>query len=110
MSVSTFSSTCSDRETASGSSCSACSGALFTGIVGSLGAYFVSHIYATGQQSNDLEAPMWIVYLAIPLGSYLMCFRFLQVAVHFVRTGELPKHDESHVEGLDDVKPLEVKS
>ncbi len=85
-------------------------GALFTGIVGSLGAYFVSHIYATGQQSNDLEAPMWIVYLAIPLGSYLMCFRFLQVAVHFVRTGELPKHDESHVEGLDDVKPLEVKS
>ena len=23
---------------------------------------------------------MWIVYLAVPLGSYLMCFRFLQVA------------------------------
>ena len=34
----------------------------------------------TGQQSNDLEAPMWIVYLAIPLGCSLMCFRFLQVA------------------------------
>ena len=33
--------------------------------------------------SNDLEAPMWIVYLAVPLGSYLMCFRFLQVAWHF---------------------------
>ena len=23
---------------------------------------------------------MWIVYLCVPLGSYLMCFRFLQVA------------------------------
>ena len=35
---------------------------------------------------------MWIVYLAIPLGSYLMCFRFLQVAWSFWRTGELPVH------------------
>jgi C4-dicarboxylate transporter DctM subunit len=84
-------------------------GAIFTGIVGSLGAYFVAHIYETGQRSNDLEAPMWIVYLAVPLGSYLMCFRFLQVAWHFAKTGALPKHDESHVEGLDDVKPAEAK-
>ena len=38
------------------------------------------HMFETGQQSNDLEAPMWIVYPAIPLGSDLMCFRFLQVA------------------------------
>ena len=30
--------------------------------------------------SPDLEIPKWIVYLCIPLGSYLMCFRFLQVA------------------------------
>ena len=29
--------------------------------------------------------PMWIVYLCIPLGSYLMCFRFLQVAWHVLR-------------------------
>lgn len=82
-------------------------GAVFTGIVGTLGANFVYHIYQTGQQSNDLEAPMWVVYLAVPLGSYLMCFRFLQVAFAFARTGELPKHDESHVEGLDDVAPME---
>ena len=84
-------------------------GATFTGIVGSLGANFVYHIYETGQHSNDLEAPMWIVYLAVPLGSYLMCFRFLQVARHFARTGELPKHDEAHVEGLEDVKLVEPK-
>ncbi|MEQ1611867.1 MAG: TRAP transporter small permease [Hyphomicrobiaceae bacterium] len=84
-------------------------GATFTGIVGSLGANFVYHIFQTGQQSNDLEMPMWIVYLAVPLGSYLMCFRFLQVAWHFAKTGDLPKHDESHVEGLEDVKIAESK-
>ncbi len=52
--------------------------------------------------SPDLELPMWIVYLAVPLGSYLMCFRFLQVAWTFVKTGDLPKHDHGHVEGLDE--------
>ena len=32
-----------------------------------------------------------------------MCFRFLQVAVAFWRTGELPHHDVAHVEGIDEV-------
>ena len=77
-------------------------GALFTGIIGTLGANFVHHMAQTDQTSADLEIPMWIVYLAVPLGSYLMCFRFLQVLVAFAKTGELPKHDHSHVEGLDD--------
>ena len=56
----------------------------------------------TEQTSADLELPMWLVYLAVPCGSYLMCFRFLQVTFSFIRTGELPKHDHSHVEGMDD--------
>ena len=61
-------------------------GALFTGIVGTLGAYFVvAHLRRPASSSNDLEVPMWIVYLAVPLGSYLMCFRFLQVAWHFAQ-------------------------
>jgi len=77
-------------------------GATFTGIVGTLGASFVWEIGHTEQTSADLEMPMWLVYLAVPLGSYLMSFRFLQVMVHFIRTGELPKHDHSHVEGLED--------
>src|SRR6266513_2182724 len=50
-------------------------GALFTGIVGSVGAKFVWEIAHTDQVSPDLELPMWIVFLAIPCGSYLMCFR-----------------------------------
>ena len=76
-------------------------GALFTGIVAAFGAAFVSQMWHTGQQSNDLEAPMWIVYLAIPLGSGLMCFRFLQVAWSFFRTGELPHHDASQIDGIE---------
>jgi len=79
------------------------SGALFTGVVAWLGGNFVWNIAHTDQTSADLEVPMWIVYLAIPLGSSLMCYRFLQVAWSFLRTGELPKHDPGHVEGLDEV-------
>jgi len=75
-------------------------GALFTGIVGTMGAKFVIELMSTDQVSPDLELPSWIVYACIPLGSYLMCFRFLQVAWAFWRTGQLPHHDASHVEGV----------
>ncbi|WP_374348702.1 TRAP transporter small permease [Chitinimonas sp.] len=78
------------------------SGAVFTGIVATLGGRFVWQMAHTDQTSPDLEAPMWIVYLAIPLGTSLMCFRFLQVAWTFIRTGEVPHHDVGHVEGLDE--------
>ncbi len=82
-------------------------GAVFTAIVGSLGAHFVWHMAHTEQTSPDLEVPMWIVYLAVPLGSYLMCFRFLQVAYTFATTGELPSHDHGHVEGVGEAdEPL----
>jgi C4-dicarboxylate transporter DctQ subunit len=96
-------------------------GALFTAVVGTLGAVFVwengAH-YAIfkafglategmyeGPTTPDLEWPTWAVYSAVPLGSYLMCFRFLQVTVSFVRTGTLPHHDHGHVEGVGD-EPL----
>ena len=76
-------------------------GALFTFVVGSMGAKFVYGLYHTDQVTPDLELPSWLIYLCVPLGSYLMCFRFLQVAVSFWRTGELPHHDETDVDGLD---------
>jgi len=76
-------------------------GALFTVIVGTMGAKFVIGLYGTDQVSPDLEIPRWFVFLCIPLGSYLMCFRFLQVAWHFWQTGELPHHDPGQVEGVE---------
>ena len=80
--------------------------ALFTGMIAAFGESFVTEMFRTGQQSNDLEAPMWFVYLAIPLGSGLMCYRFLQVSWSYYWTGELPHHDEAHVEGVEaDVSP-----
>ncbi|MRW85240.1 TRAP transporter small permease subunit [Pseudoduganella sp. FT26W] len=93
-------------------------GMLFTGIVGTLGLTFVwengmHHAVYTllgwdasevpeGPTTPDLEWPTWFIYSAVPMGSYLMCFRFIQVGWTFLRHGELPHHDESHVEGLDD--------
>lgn len=78
-------------------------GALFTFVVGTMGAKFVYELYGTDQVSPDLEWPRWAIFLCVPLGSYLMCFRFLQVAWAFWHTGELPHHDASHVEGVDDL-------
>lgn len=97
-------------------------GATFTGIIGTLGATFVwengAH-YAIfnffglntgdlfeGPTTPDLEVSTWIVYSAVPLGSYLMCFRFLQVTVSFMRTGELPHHDVGHVEGVEEPEDI----
>ena len=76
-------------------------GALFTFIVGTMGAKFVIELMSTDQVSPDLELPSWIVYACIPLGSYLMCFRFLQVSWTYFWTGELPHHDVTHVDGVE---------
>lgn len=77
-------------------------GMIFTGAIAFFGARWVLFIYGTGQTSPDLEMPMWIIYLAIPFGSGLMCYRFIQVMVDFSKTGELPAHsfgsNEEHAE------------
>jgi C4-dicarboxylate transporter DctQ subunit len=93
-------------------------GTIFTGIIGTLGATFVwenGMHYAVftllgigvgdvpqGPTTPDLEWPTWVVYSAVPLGSYLMCFRFIQVGWRFIKTGELPRHNEGHVEGIEE--------
>src|SRR5512134_2535160 len=76
-------------------------GALFTGIVAAFAIRFVYELYHTEQVSADLEAPMWLVYMGLPIGSTLMCLRFLEVCWEFVRTGEFPRPDHAKVEGLD---------
>jgi C4-dicarboxylate transporter DctQ subunit len=93
-------------------------GALFTAIVATLGTRFVwengAHYWffnafgiasgdlPEGPTTPDLEWPTWVVYSAIPLGTSLMCLRFLQVLTGFIKTGELPHHDHGHVEGLEE--------
>src|SRR5258705_11955793 len=67
-------------------------GAFFTGVIAFMGVRLVWFIYGTGQISPDLDWPMWVIYLCIPLGSSLMCYRFLQVMARFLRSGELPSH------------------
>jgi C4-dicarboxylate transporter DctQ subunit len=64
-------------------------GIIFTGVIAFFGARWVVFIYGTGQISPDLEWPMWIIYLAIPFGSGLMCYRFIQSLVKFLREGEV---------------------
>ncbi len=92
-------------------------GIVFTGLIGIFGALFVwenGMAYDTlslfgldigehfeGPTTPDLEWSTWVVYLAVPLGSFLMCYRFVQVMVGFARSGELPVHNHGHVEGLD---------
>ena len=76
-------------------------GAFFTAMIATFGVTFVGEMFKTGQQSNDLEWPMWFIYSAIPLGSGLMCFRFLQVSWWYYWTGELPHHSEAKVEGIE---------
>ncbi|MDD2365037.1 MAG: TRAP transporter small permease [Desulfuromonadaceae bacterium] len=93
-------------------------GVIFTGIIGTLGGLFVwengmhyallnklgmelGDLYE-GPTTPDLEWPTWVIYSAIPLGSYLMSFRFLQVGWTFFRTGELPHHDHGHVDGIEE--------
>jgi len=94
-------------------------GATFTAIVAYFGFNFVWEngmhyaVYSklglatpdmfAGPTTPDLEWPTWAVYSAVPFGSSLMCFRFLQVTVNFIRSGELPKHDHGHVEGVEEI-------
>jgi TRAP-type C4-dicarboxylate transport system permease small subunit len=78
-------------------------GALFTGVIGTLGAIYVYKLDGD-QVSPELEWPSWMIYLCIPLGSYLMCYRFLQVMWRFLKTGQVPH--QGH--GLDYEPPADV--
>lgn len=99
-------------------------GVLFTGVIGVFGAIFVwdngmayEFLSALGRDvgdhfegptTPDMEWPTWMVYAVVPIGSFLMCFRFVQVMVKFAKTGELPTHDHGHVEGLEEGEILNV--
>ena len=58
-------------------------------IIAFFGARWVIFMYGTGQIAPDLEWPIWIIYLAIPFGSGLMCYRFIQSLVKYLHRGEI---------------------
>jgi C4-dicarboxylate transporter DctQ subunit len=80
-------------------------GALFTSTISVLGARWVAFMHETGQVTPDLEWPRWAVYLCIPLGSGLMCTRFLQVLWRYRRDGVLPSHSTFAKPVPDEAEP-----
>jgi C4-dicarboxylate transporter DctQ subunit len=99
-------------------------GMFFTAVIGTLGLHFIwengmhyALYHAVGWDTGDtpegpttpdLEWPTWFIYSAVPMGSYLMCLRFIQVAIAYWKTGEVPHHSEAAVEGLDDMEMEEL--
>jgi hypothetical protein len=85
-----------------------CGGALFTGIIATLGSAPISSgtcRHGSARPRPTSNCRMWLIYLAMPFGSALMCFRFLQVALGLLCHDRmnLPHHDHGHVDGLDEV-------
>lgn len=85
-------------------------GALFTGVISLMGGVFVMEQYEFGSQTPVLELPNWIAFMALPLGSSLMCFRFLQTAWQYYKGQELPHYDHAAVDGVDELTQEEVRS
>lgn len=79
-------------------------GVVFTGVIAFFGARWVVFIHGTGQISPDLEWPMWVIYLAIPFGSGLMCYRFIQAIMLFLKTG----HVHTHAYGEEEDREVDV--
>ncbi|WP_338846366.1 TRAP transporter small permease [Massilia sp. W12] len=77
-------------------------GVLFTATLAAIGAGMVYHKFGDTMTTEVMELPLWMVYLAIPLASGLMAFRFLQVGWTYLKTGAMPQHDHGHVDGLDE--------
>lgn len=50
----------------------------FAGFLAYEGSKYVMEVLATGQTSPSLHVPMWIPYLAIPIGGSLMIIRLIQ--------------------------------
>ena len=51
---------------------------------------FIPHLYAIGVISESpLQLPMWIVYMAVPVGSILLILFYFERVVCYIRNNEL---------------------
>lgn len=51
---------------------------IFAAFLAYEGTNYVSNMFTSGQTSPSLQVPMWIPYLAIPIGGLLMVIRLIQ--------------------------------
>ncbi|GAE28092.1 C4-dicarboxylate transport system permease small protein [Halalkalibacter wakoensis JCM 9140] len=67
---------------------------VFTVIVTYYGWVVTSNLRDIGQISPALEIPLWFIYLAFPVGTFLMSIRFLVRIIDWIRTREIPTREE----------------
>lgn len=51
---------------------------------------------ASGQLSNDVGVPLWIVYLILPLSGVMLALRFIEKLYHVVKNGGQPVEEGKH--------------
>src|SRR5690625_727675 len=69
----------------------------FAGFLAYEGSKYVMEVFASGQTSPSIHVPMWIPYLAIPMGGSLMIIRLIQ-RIYFLFTN---KEDQSGTEEIE---------
>lgn len=71
---------------------------MFAGFLAFEGTKYVLNVLSSGQSSPSLQVPMWIPYLAIPIGGLLMCIRLLQRFYFLVTNHEGYYKDEEDMQ------------
>lgn len=71
---------------------------VFAGFLAFEGTKYVLNVLASGQTSPSLQVPMWIPYLAIPIGGLLMCIRLIQRFYFLVTDHEDFYKDEEEIQ------------
>lgn len=70
---------------------------IFAGFLAYEGTKYVLNVFSSGQTSPSLQVPMWIPYLAIPIGGVLMSVRLVQ-QLYFLFT------NKEEVFGTEEIK------
>lgn len=73
---------------------------LFVGLVAILGTQLVVASFQYGQLSPASQVPIWIVYLAVPLGALSMTVRLIQQFI------DILKRDYSNIKEVEKEAPL----
>lgn len=70
----------------------------FMGVLIVCAYQLISRVYNMGQISPSMHIPMWTIYIAIPVGCFLMAVRTIQYCVKELLNTE-PHHGEDKLQG-----------